>query len=105
MVLTAIGGDKPGTSNGKIFMSVLALISAGLLVSILAQILRFVSGKSLREIATAIHDRKVRTMPGHIIVCGSSHTLIELLRTLPTANTSGSSCAPPRRHRASCTTA
>ena len=80
MILTAIGGDTPKTDAGKIFMSVLALISAGILVSVLAQVLRFVSSKSLHDIAKAIHDRKVLAMQNHVIICGTSHTLHEFLR-------------------------
>jgi voltage-gated potassium channel len=81
MVLTAIGGDKPDTSAGKIFMCILALVSAGLLVSVLAQVLRFLSSKSLHDIANAIHDRKVLAMENHVIICGTSHTLLEFLRS------------------------
>ena len=83
MIITAIGGDKPNTTAGKAFMCVLALISVGILVSVLAQIFRFISARSFHDIAMRIHDRKVQRMPDHIIICGTSFTLHELLRQLP----------------------
>lgn len=80
MIMTGIGSSRDAqTDGGKLFNMLLALISVGILVSVLGQLFRFFSTRSLRDVMNAIHDKKVRAMTGHTIICGCSHTLHELL--------------------------
>lgn len=83
MIMTGIGATKDAqTSGGKVFNMILALISVGILVSVLGQMFRYFSSRSLKEIYEEIHDRKVKAMQGHVIICGTSATLHELLRQM-----------------------
>jgi len=83
MIMTGIGATHDAqTKPGKIFNMLLAIASVGILISVLGQMFRYFSSRSLKEIYEAIHDRRVRTMPGHVIICGSSSTLHELLRQM-----------------------
>jgi voltage-gated potassium channel len=61
---------------------ILAIVSVGILVSVLGQMFRYFSTRSLRDVFNAIHDRKVRDMKDHPIICGSSYTLHELLHQM-----------------------
>jgi len=54
----------------------------GILVGVLGQMFRYFSTRSVRDVLNAIHDRKVRVMKNHPIICGSSFTLHELLHQM-----------------------
>ncbi len=83
MIMTGIGSsDDPKTTAGKVFNMILALISVGILIGVLGQMFQYFSTRSLRDIWDAFHDRKVKAMQGHTIICGTSYTLPELLRQL-----------------------
>ncbi len=83
MIMTGIGASRDAqTRPGKIFNMILALVSVGILVSVLGQMFRYFSSRSLKEIYESIHDRKVKAMPGHVILCGTAVTLHELLREM-----------------------
>ena len=81
MIMTGIGSSKdPATRAGHIFLEILALVSVGLLVGVLTQIFKYISVKGFMA---ALHDRRIKAMKGHVIVCGTSYTLHELLNRIP----------------------
>jgi voltage-gated potassium channel len=81
MIMTGIGSSRdPVTPGGHIFLEILALVSVGLLVGVLTQIFKYISVKGFMA---ALHDRRIKAMKGHVIVCGTSYTLHELLNRIP----------------------
>ena len=83
MIMTGIGSSRDAqTDAGKIFNMALALVSVGILVSVLGQMFKYFTTRSVRDVLDAVHDRKVKIMQGHTIICGTSHTLHELLHQL-----------------------
>jgi voltage-gated potassium channel len=83
LIMTGIGSSKDAqTTQGKIFNMILALVSVGVLVGVLGQMFHYFSTRSLRDVLDAFHDRKVKFMQGHTIICGSSSTLHELLHQM-----------------------
>ena len=80
MVMTLIGAQTPRTFAGEVVGIVVAIVSVGVLVSFLAQIL---GPAALAQYWEGLRVRKARRMKDHIILCGDSDTARVLLEKLP----------------------
>ena len=82
MVMTLIGAANPTTFAGEIVGVVVAVLSVGIILSFMAQIL---GPAALSAYWEAHRVRKASRMKNHIVLCGSSDTARVLLNNLPKA--------------------
>ncbi len=81
MVMTLIGANfTPVTVAGKAVAIVLAVVSIGVILSFMTQVL---GPAALTEYWEKLKTRKVSRMKNHVVVCGSSDTAKMLLSRLP----------------------
>jgi voltage-gated potassium channel len=80
MVMTLIGAQNPNTFAGEIVAIVVAIVSVGVLVSFMTQIL---GPAALAQYWEGHRVRKARRMKDHIILCGDSDTARVLLERIP----------------------
>lgn len=80
MVMTLVGAQNPHTFAGEIVGIVVAIVSVGVLVSFMTQIL---GPAALAQYWEGLRVRKARRMKDHIILCGDSDTARALLERLP----------------------
>ncbi len=80
MVMTLIGAANPNTFAGEIVGIVVAVLSVGVILSFMAQIL---GPAALSAYWEAHRVRKASRMKNHIVLCGYSDTARVLLNRLP----------------------
>ncbi len=81
MVMTLIGANfTPVTVAGKAIAIVVAVISVGVILSFMTQVL---GPAALTEYWEKLKTRKVSRMKNHVVVCGFSDTAKALLSRLP----------------------
>lgn len=80
MVLTLIGAANPLTLGGQIVGIVVAILSVGIVLSFMTQIL---GPAALTAYWESHRVRKASRMKNHIVLCGSSDTARVLLSNLP----------------------
>lgn len=80
MVMTLIGANNPRTFGGDLIGIVVAVISVGVLLSFLTQVL---GPAALAQDWERFKLRKARRMKNHIVLCGYSDTARVLLERLP----------------------
>lgn len=80
MVMTLIGAQNPHTFGGEIVGVIVAVISVGVLVSFLAQIL---GPAALAQYWEGHRVRKASRMKDHIVLCGYSATARALIERIP----------------------
>ncbi len=81
MVMTLIGANfTPATVAGKAIAIVVAVVSVGVILSFMTQVL---GPAALTEYWEKLKARKVSKMKNHVVVCGFSDTAKALLSRLP----------------------
>jgi voltage-gated potassium channel len=80
MVMTLIGAQNPRTFGGQIIGIVVAVISVGVLVSFMTQIL---GPAALAQYWEGHRFRRVSRMKDHIVLCGNSATARALISRIP----------------------
>ncbi len=80
MVMTLIGAANPTTFAGELVGVVVAVLSVGVILSFMAQIL---GPAALSAYWEAHRVRKASRMKNHIVLCGYSDTARVLLKNLP----------------------
>ena len=80
MVMTLIGAANPHTFAGQLVGIAVAVISVGVILSLMTQVL---GPAALTAYWEGHRLRRVSRMKDHIVICGSSDTARVLLRRLP----------------------
>lgn len=80
MVMTLIGAANPHTFAGELVGIVVAVVSVGVILSLMTQVL---GPAALTAYWEGHRLRRVSRMKNHIVLCGSSDTARVLLRRLP----------------------
>ncbi len=80
MVMTLIGAANPHTFAGEVVGIVVAVLSVGIILSFMTQVL---GPSALSAYWEAHRVRKASRMKNHIVICGSSDTARVLLNHLP----------------------
>lgn len=80
MVMTLIGAQNPHTFAGEVVAIVVAVLSVGVILSFMTQIL---GPAALSEYWERLRTRKVSRMKNHVVLCGFSDTSRALLERLP----------------------
>lgn len=80
MVMTLIGAANPRTLGGEVVAIVVAVVSVGVILSFMTQIL---GPAALSEYWERLRTRRVSRMKDHVVLCGFSDTSRALLERLP----------------------